>query len=135
MRLPILGLVAILLLQAVPGATQDGAAPMRMLENVRDRRYCEFFIVKRQAAHLVADIYNTLNLNDCPQAAWDGVDDAKLAAQFGALRVIRNGPRHFIMDRLASADVADAVVDMQGLAMRHVATMKPRGSRRRSARP
>src|SRR5262245_32538340 len=93
---------------------EDQPLPMKMLDEVRDRRYCEFFVVKRQEMHLAADIYNTLGLNDCPQARWEAVDDAKLASQFGALRIVRNGPRHFIMDRLATADVTGDVVDMQG---------------------
>ena len=78
---------------------------MKMLDDVRDRRYCELFVVKREGVRLSADVYNTLGLNDCPQAAWDAIDTAKVASQFGAFRVIRNGPRHFIMDRLASGDV------------------------------
>ena len=102
---------------------EDQPLPMKMLDDVRDRRYCEFFVVKREGVQLAADIYNTLGLNDCPQAQWEGVDDAKLASQFGALRIVRNGPRHFIMDRLATADVTGDAVDMQGLAMRRVATM------------
>jgi hypothetical protein len=43
-----------------------------------------------------------------------------------AFRVIRNGPRHFIMDRLASGDVTRSPADIQGLAMRPVATMRLR---------
>ena len=51
---------------------------------------------------------------------------AKVASQFGAFRVIRNGPRHFIMDRLASGDVSRSPADIQGLAMRPVAAMRLR---------
>jgi hypothetical protein len=104
-------------------ASQPSTKPLRMLDDVRDRRYCELFVVKRQGAHLAADVYNTLGLNDCPQAAWDAIDTAKLASELGAVRVIRNGPRHFIMDRLASGDVTNNVTDMQGLGMRVVGTM------------
>jgi hypothetical protein len=99
---------------------------MKMLDDVRDRRYCELFVVKREGVRLSADVYNTLGLNDCPQAAWDAIDTAKVASQFGAFRVIRNGPRHFIMDRLASGDVTGSPADIQGLAMRPVATMRLR---------
>jgi hypothetical protein len=107
-----------------PAATaQLSTKPLKMLDDVRDRRYCELFVVKRQRAHLAADIYNTLDLNDCPQTAWDAIDTAKVASEFGAVRVIRNGPRHFIMDRLASGDVTSNVTDIQGLGMRVVATM------------
>jgi hypothetical protein len=87
------------------------------------------FVVKRQGAGLTAGIYNTLGLNDCPQATWDAIDIAKVASQFGAIRVISNGPRHFIMDRLASGDVTKGAVDIQGLAMRSVAVMNLRVGR------
>jgi hypothetical protein len=105
------------------GAAQPSTKPLKMLDDVRDRRYCELLVVKRQGAHLVADVYNTLGLNDCPPAEWDAIDTAKVASQLRAVRVIRNGPRHFIMDRLASGDVTRNVADIQGLAMRAVATV------------
>jgi hypothetical protein len=110
---------------ALPGAgwEQDGGKPMAMMDDVRDRRYCELFLVKREGVHLKADIYNTLGLNDCPQAQWAAIDTAKLGLSFGAVTVLRNGPRHFIMDRLASGDLTSKITDMQGLAMRLVATM------------
>jgi hypothetical protein len=105
----------------VPAATaQPSAKPLKMLDDVRDRRYCELFVIKRQRAHLAADVYNTLGLNDCPQATWDAIDIAKVASELGAVRVIRNGPRHFIMDRLASGDVTSNATDIQGLGMRVV---------------
>jgi hypothetical protein len=108
----------------VPAATgQPSTKSLRMLDDVRDRRYCELFVVKRQGAHLAADVYNTLGLNDCPQAAWDAIDTGKLASELGAVRVIRNGPRYFIMDRLASGDATSNGTDIQGLGMRPVATM------------
>lgn len=96
---------------------------MKMLDDVRDRRYCELLVAKRQGMHLSADVYNTLGLNDCPQAVWDAIDIAKVASELGAVRVIRNGPRHFIMDRLASGDANRSPADIQGLAMRPVATV------------
>ena len=105
---------------------QSSTTPMKMLDDVRDRRYCELIVAKREGVRLLADVYNTLGLNDCPQAAWDAIDTAKVASQFGAVRVIRNGPRYFIMDRLASGDATRAPADIQGLAMRPVATMRVR---------
>src|ERR1700747_2422645 len=99
-----------------PAATgQPSTKPLRMLDDVRDRRYCELFVVKRQGAHLAADVYNTLGLNDCPQAAWGAIDTGKLASELGAVRVIRNGPRYFIMDRLASGEPTSNGTDIQGL--------------------
>jgi hypothetical protein len=90
----------------VSAASAQSTTPLKMLDDVRDRRYCEFFVVKRQGAGLTAGIYNTLGLNDCPQATWDAIDIAK--------------------DRLASGDVTKGAVDVQGLAMRSVAVMNLR---------
>jgi hypothetical protein len=102
---------------------QDGAKPMPLMDDVRDRRYCEFFVVKREGVRLKAAVFNTLGLSDCPQAQWEAIDPSKLQADLGALDVIRNGPRHFVMDRVGSGDLTGPVVDMQGLAMRQVATL------------
>jgi hypothetical protein len=50
-----------------PAATaQLSTKPLKILDDVRDRRYCELFVVKRQRAHLAADIYNTLGLIPLP---------------------------------------------------------------------
>jgi haloalkane dehalogenase len=117
----LLVLSALLLANGARG--QDGAKPMSMMDDVRDRRYCEFFVVKREGVHLKAAVFNTLGLNNCSQAQWETIDTAKIQADFGALDVIRNGPRHFVMDRLATGDLTGSVVDMQGLAMRQVATL------------
>jgi hypothetical protein len=124
-RSPMFVTSGLVILVAV-AAAQPSTTPMKLLDDVRDRRYCELFVVKRQGVRLSADVYNTLGLNDCPQAAWDAIDTAKVASQFGAFRVIRNGPRHFIMDRLASGDVTRSPADIQGLATRPVATMRLR---------
>ena len=119
-------LAAGLVIVAAVAAAQSPTAPMKMLDDVRDRRYCELIVIKRHGVGFSADVYNTLGLNDCPQAAWDAIDTAKVASQFDAFRVIRNGPRHFIMDRLASGDADKSAADIQGLAMRPVATLSLR---------
>src|SRR5205823_1333568 len=89
-RVPIFVAAALVALITV-AAAQSSTTPMKMLDDVRDRRYCELIVAKRQGVSLLADVYNTLGLNDCPQAVWDAIDSAKVASQFGAVRVIRNG--------------------------------------------
>jgi hypothetical protein len=121
-RLPIF-VAAGLAIPVTVAAAQSATTPMKMLDDVRDRRYCELLVVKRQGVRLSAEVYNTLGLNDCPRAAWDAIDTAKAASELGAVRVLRNGPRHFIMDRLASGDANQSAADIQGLAMRPVATV------------
>ena len=62
-RSPIFVAAGLALLVAVASA-QPSTTPMKMLDDVRDRRYCELFVVKREGVRLSADVYNTLSLND-----------------------------------------------------------------------
>jgi hypothetical protein len=50
----------------------------------------------------VATVYNTLGLNDCPAAIWDKITEAEMKKRFGAIKVLLNGPRHFVMDTIAA---------------------------------
>ena len=70
------------------------------IEGVRNARYCEIIPVVRSGFHLVATVYNTLGLNDCPAAVWDKITEAEMKKRFGAIKVLLNGPRHFVMDKI-----------------------------------
>jgi hypothetical protein len=77
------------------------------IEGIRNARYCEIIPVARSGFHLVATVYNTLGLNDCPPALWDKITEAEMKKRFGAIRVLLNGPRHFVMDKIvAGGDTA-----------------------------
>jgi hypothetical protein len=67
-RYPI-SVAAGLVILVTAAAAQPSTSPMKTLNDVRDRRYCELFVIKIQDAGLVSDDYNTLGLNNCPQAA------------------------------------------------------------------
>ena len=54
------------------------------IDGVRDARYCEIIPVVRRGIHLVATVYNTLGLNDCPPAIWDKITEAAMKKRFGA---------------------------------------------------
>lgn len=86
-----------------PTAAQTPDTAKHMIEGVRDARYCEIIPVVRRGTRLVATVYNTLGLNDCPPAAWDRITAAPLRKRFGALKVLINGPRHFVMDEIAAS--------------------------------
>ena len=49
-----------------PASAQTADRSKHMIEDVRDARYCEIIPVVRRGIHLVATVYNTLGLNDCP---------------------------------------------------------------------
>jgi hypothetical protein len=96
-----------------------------MIEGVRNVRYCEIIPVVRSGFRLRATVYNTLGLNDCPPAVWDKITEAAMKKRFGALQVVLNGPRHFVMDAIAAAGdtAAGKTVDADGLALTARATI------------
>jgi hypothetical protein len=108
-----------LLLAALPlSAMAEGE-----VSGVRDRRYCEIFVVRRTGLNLEGDVYNTLGLNDCPQAQRDAIDTAKLKKERRAFAIVKNGPRHFVMDRITIERKAQPPVDFQGLKMNFLAVL------------
>ena len=64
------------------------------LENARNKRYGEVFIVKQSGV----EVYNTTGLNDCPAALWDALDLDAIKKQHGAMAVQKNGPHFWMMD-------------------------------------
>ncbi len=93
--------------------------------NVRDARYCEIIPVVRDGFHLVATVYNTLGLNDCPATIWNTITEADMRKRFGAVKVLLNGPRHFLMDTItgAGATAAGKKIDIGGLTMAERASL------------
>jgi pimeloyl-ACP methyl ester carboxylesterase len=63
-----------------------------------NRRYCEILLQTSSGENLEASVYNTLGLNDCPQAAWDAIDLDAAAAANDAQAASRNGPRYWVLD-------------------------------------
>ena len=87
---------------AVGAVTPDPAT--HTVEGVRNGRYCEIIPVVRVRFRLVATVYNTLGLNDCPAAIWDRITETEMKKHFGAVKVLLNGPRHFMMDKIVAGD-------------------------------
>ena len=89
------------------------------ISGVRDARYCEIIPVQRSGFHFLATVYNTLGLNDCPAALWDKITEAEMKKQFDAVKVLLNGPRHFVMDKIiaAGSTATGKTVDAGGLEL------------------
>jgi hypothetical protein len=67
-------------------------------------RYCEILIVTLLEGKIRAEIFGSGSFHDCPQALWDQIDAEAIAEEYGALRVIKNGPRFTIMDEATLPD-------------------------------
>jgi hypothetical protein len=88
---------------------------------LHDARYCEILEVRGALPEVTVTVWNTIGLNRCPAAKWDAIDAAALAAERGDTLVIKNGPRHFLMDS-ATASIGRTQT-FGGIAMRKVATI------------
>lgn len=112
-------------LAIVISRAQSTPAPPGMVEraNLRNVRYCEVFVARRHGLSATASVYNTIGLNDCPEAKWSALNADKLKNELHATMVVLNGPRYFTMDRNALANPG-AVATFDGLDARLVAQLE-----------
>lgn len=118
MRIPLLSALAVLLV--IPAAQ---AGEIRSSKEMWNARYGEIVPITGGPLMFTGHVYNTLGLNDCPEAEWKALDPRALKKQFKARAVILNGPRYFLMDRSTLANPGK-VASFGGLEARHLADVK-----------
>ena len=89
--------------------TPTTAAPLTEAPqpSMRGERYCEILLVGPVDDRVVARVFNTYPLNDCPADQWAQIDPAAIATEQGAVVALANGPRYWLMDRIQKRDVSD----------------------------
>lgn len=92
---------------------------MQVPENLRDFRYCEVIPIFRSGLTIHVEVYNTIGLNGCPTDLWNELDEQAIVDAYGALSVITNGPRYWVMNELSAsgASANGKVVDFGGIEM------------------
>jgi len=104
-----------------PGMPGDSAV---LGDSIRGDRYCEFLLVTPTGDGVVAEVYATFPLNDCPAEVWDAADTTEVAASAGVPLAIANGPRYWMIDAVSRATTTDVVRrELGGLAMNRYATV------------
>jgi hypothetical protein len=93
---------AVDLTTAEPATTVDAGSDVMFPDGLRDVRYCEVLLLTQPAADFVAEVWNTMGYSDCPQADWEALDAAAIAADNGAVAAVLNGPRHWTLDQIVS---------------------------------
>ncbi|MGL4648572.1 MAG: hypothetical protein ACRC1H_04125 [Caldilineaceae bacterium] len=95
-------------------------------QDLRNLRYCELIPVMRNGVTFTATVYNTLGLNDCPDDVWTAITEDRAKAFFGATHVVRNGPRHWVLDGILAdgSTAAGETITIMGLAMTARATLE-----------
>src|SRR5512143_313623 len=108
------------------GASASAETPAPVIEGnaisgVRNARYCEIIPIVREGLHLKATVYNTLGLNDCPASAWNAITEDAMRQRFGAVTVLMNGPRFFLMDQITTK--SGETIEVDGLQLTGRATI------------
>jgi len=111
---------ALLLKLSVAAADDD----LTLHDHIRGFRYCEILVVNGSMTDLVATVYNTLGVNDCPAKQWSAIDPSVLKEQLNAKAVEMNGPRYFLMDKIGQSNVAPPVTFLSGLGFKERATVQ-----------
>ncbi len=75
--------------------TAEGAGRITGLRNFR---YGEVLLVREDAGHFYAEVWNSMGLGDCPQDAWEALDAQAIARDEDAVLALLNGPRYWLMD-------------------------------------
>ena len=112
------------------GASASAETPAPVIEGnaisgVRNTRYCEIIPVLREGLHLKATVYNTLGLNDCPASVWNAITEDAMRKRFGAITVLLNGPRFFLMDQITASGATKSgeTIEVDGLQLTGRATI------------
>jgi hypothetical protein len=96
-----------------------------VIESVRNARYCEIIPIVRDGMHLVATVYDTLGLNDCPAQVWGTITEDAMKQHFGAVTVLLNDPRYFLMDSITASGPTRAgkQIEAGGISLTERATI------------
>lgn len=94
-------------------------------DGLRGARYCEVLLVFVKAAGVEAQVWGTQGLSACPADAWNALDAETLRTERGAVQVVMNGPRYWLIDSAEAQMLPDVAPRMFGdLEMRQLATVQ-----------
>jgi hypothetical protein len=116
-----------------PGG-EDEAMPTRPVPDdrpsIRGMRYCEILLVFDGEDGPTAEVWGTQGVNLCPAELWEAIDPEAVRAEYDAVGIKMNGPRHMVVD-LGSGQLPEADrrtygdLEMQKLATVALAELAP----------
>ena len=107
-------------------STEPQPVFQKSVSNLRNQRYCEVLVGKRNWLNLEVKVFNTQGLNLCPQAQWKDLSKDSITKAFDASFVLLNGPRYWVMDEIqaAGATVNNEKESFGGIEMNLRATIQ-----------
>jgi hypothetical protein len=99
------------------------ASPERLITGQRGTRYGEVLAAYLTDEGILAHVYGTQMMNDCPEELWEQLDAEAIKEELGALLVKLNGPRYWVIDGLgAKVQTTEPVMkEFGGIMMRRLA--------------
>src|SRR6266545_5676118 len=98
------------------------------LDKALDYAFCEIHFVMGPPPNLVLQIYNTSGIAPCTPATFGPIDADALAKQYGAIKVIKNPTRHWLMDKMWLYDAGETR-DFGGLKATWMAKIAMKGAK------
>lgn len=98
-------------------ASSSGSGPTTSVavdNDVAGKRYCEVLLLRLTSAGLAADVYASYPLNTCPQDQFAALDAKSLASANGAVFALLNGPRFWVMNKIAKTRTGSTVTKTFG---------------------
>jgi hypothetical protein len=92
--------------------------PIPLAGPLYDVRYCEILLADIELGQVRARVYGTQGINQCPQAQWEALDSDAIAAEYGALAAVKNGPRFWVLDLITFGDGAAGPSTLPGAGQR-----------------
>jgi hypothetical protein len=90
------------------------------ITDVRGDRYCEILVGYISGGNVSFDVYNTYQLNECPEADWEAIDPEQVKSDQRADVIVMNGPRFWLMDSFV-ATPTDTDTEMFGTIEMYIA--------------
>ncbi len=109
-----------------PDATIDDGEVQMCEEDdpaLHPSRYCEILFAKVVNGELIAEIWGTQALVNCPADCWDAIDLEDLAFENQALAAIPNGPRIWLPAESSIDFVDENITIFGGLPMRQLGNL------------
>jgi hypothetical protein len=120
--------ISFLFVSGVSWAQSVDSQPIfqKSVSNLRNQRYCEVLVGKRNWLNLEVRVFNTQGLNLCPEVQWKDLSKDSIAKAFDASFVLLNGPRYWVMDEIqaAGATVNNEKESFGGIEMNLRATIQ-----------
>ena len=100
--------------------------PQKIISDMRNVRYGEVLSIFVRGSDLVAEVWGSQMLHDCPLEWWNSLDPETLKTELGAIGIKLNGPRNWVLDGFGNktSHIEPVIREFNGLPMRRIATVE-----------